>query len=69
MGPGCSRTIDGGDHWEPIDAELSNLQIRAVVLNPQIPTTYVGTTGTGVFKSTDGGAGGRPPAPASPTPS
>ena len=56
-GSGMFKSDDGGDSWVATNFGLSNLQIRAVVLDPKIPTTlYAGTTGTGVFKSTDGGA-------------
>jgi photosystem II stability/assembly factor-like uncharacterized protein len=62
-GFGIFKTVDGGRTWRPINAGLTNLHVRALAIDPQIPTTIYlgteewpgGTRGGGVFKSTDGG--------------
>jgi photosystem II stability/assembly factor-like uncharacterized protein len=53
---GVFRSTDGGITWSEVIAGLTNLDVRALAIDPQTPTTvYAGTYGGGVFKSTDGG--------------
>jgi photosystem II stability/assembly factor-like uncharacterized protein len=53
---GVFKSTDGGSTWSEVSAGLTNLDIRALAIDPQTPTTlYAGTFGGGVFKSTDGG--------------
>ena len=57
LGEGVFKSTDGGASWSAVNTGLTNLQVRALAIDPQTPTTlYAGTNGGGVFKSTDGGA-------------
>src|SRR5262249_39208964 len=48
------KSTDGGDTWSPVNAGLSDTDVRALVIDPIISNTlYAGTSGGGVFKSTD----------------
>lgn len=64
---GVFKSSDGGAHWQAVNSGLNNLIIRALAIDPSNPATlYVGTgaipmvlptyVGSGVYKSTDGGA-------------
>ncbi len=54
---GVFKSTDGGGSWTAVNAGLTNLNINALAIARQTPTTlYAGTHGSGVFKSTDGGA-------------
>jgi photosystem II stability/assembly factor-like uncharacterized protein len=64
---GVFRSVDGGTTWDPIFDDQAVLTIGAIALDPSDPDIiYVGTGeansasfswfGTGVYKSTDGGA-------------
>lgn len=64
---GIFKTIDGGEHWQPIFDEQPFLAISHIVIHPTDPNTlFVGTgdinisghfaMGDGVYKSEDGGA-------------
>ncbi|MCZ6835703.1 MAG: hypothetical protein O7G85_08015, partial [Planctomycetota bacterium] len=61
---GIWKTVDGGLNWTPLTDELSNLNHGVVTLDPSNSNTvYAGTgeyttgsTGDGLFKSTDAGA-------------
>ncbi len=55
---GVFKSVDGGASWTRASAGITDLAIKAVVVDPQDGNTlYAGTDqGGGVFKSTDGGA-------------
>ena len=60
---GVFKSTNGGKNWAPMNNGLNSLFIRAVVIDPQNPSTlYVAANGfgggpnDGVYKSTDGGA-------------
>jgi photosystem II stability/assembly factor-like uncharacterized protein len=60
---GIWKTIDGGDHWDPLTDSLPSLNHGAIALEPQDPThVYIatgeyetGSVGDGIFKSVDSG--------------
>ena len=57
---GVFKTINGGSSWTLV-AGLNLPQPRALVIDPQTPSTlYAGGPGSGVLKSTDGGASWNP---------
>jgi photosystem II stability/assembly factor-like uncharacterized protein len=50
------KSTDGGENWKAVNNGLTNIDVRALAIDPLTPTTlYAGTWGGGVFKSTDGG--------------
>lgn len=61
---GVWKTVDGGRNWIPLTDDQPTLVVGAIALDPSNPdTVYVGTGelltgfyGSGVLKSTDGGA-------------
>ncbi|NTU80628.1 MAG: hypothetical protein HGA45_14835 [Chloroflexales bacterium] len=57
---GLAKSTDGGATWSPLSQGLSAspLDLRAVVVHPQSPTTLFLTAGgaTALYKSTNGGA-------------
>src|SRR5215813_500838 len=54
-GSGVFKSIDAGGSWRVINDGLTDSYVTALAVNPQTPSTiYVGT-GSGVFKTTDGG--------------
>src|SRR3989442_1489791 len=63
-GGGVFKSTDGGGGWTAANTGLCNCgpdpdysYVPALAIDPQTPTTlYAGTSGSGVFKSTDGGA-------------
>lgn len=53
---GVHKSIDGGKTWESMNAGLDNLNIRTLVLSPvDANTLYVGTNGSGLYRSRSGG--------------
>ncbi|MDF0645513.1 MAG: hypothetical protein P0111_15890 [Nitrospira sp.] len=57
-GPGgVWKTTDSGHTWQAMNQGLATLNIRALALSPQnAQTLYAGTNGSGLYRSTDGGA-------------
>jgi len=54
-GSGVFKSMDAGGSWRAINDGLTDSVVTALAVNPQTPSTiYVGT-GSGVFKTTDGG--------------
>src|SRR5215831_4936747 len=54
-GSGVFKSIDAGGSWRVINDGLTDSYVAALAVDPQTPSTiYVGT-GSGVFKTTDGG--------------
>ncbi len=52
---GVFKSIDGGETWRSVSTGLTSRNVRALVIDPQVPTTlYAGTINGGVFKSIDG---------------
>jgi photosystem II stability/assembly factor-like uncharacterized protein len=49
------RTTDGGRSWKEIGPAGVEARIRDLALDPGIGAIYAGTSGLGVWKSTDGG--------------
>ena len=54
---GLFRSLDSGSTWEEV---LSHRDFRTVALAPNDPDTVYAGTGSGIFKSTDGGASWSP---------
>jgi photosystem II stability/assembly factor-like uncharacterized protein len=52
---GVFKSIDGGNHWSPVNSGLTNLAIQALTVDPLNPATVYAGTGAGVFKSEDAG--------------
>ena len=52
---GVYRTTDGGSTWEPMNAGLTTLRMRSLVIDPNDPQVLYAGTRSGVFKSMDGG--------------
>ncbi len=49
-----SKTSDGGGHWKPTKPGAKRA-ISTILVDPNRPdTVYIGTAGSGVFKSTTG---------------
>ncbi|MCP4658789.1 MAG: hypothetical protein GY856_25540, partial [bacterium] len=47
------KSVDGGTSWTP--HTVTDVQVTAIILDPATPQTlYAGTSGQGIFKSTDG---------------
>lgn len=60
---GLFQSTDGGDLWRRLTAGLPSVNILAIAIDPEHPATaYVGTRGSGVFKTTTGGASWAPAA-------
>jgi photosystem II stability/assembly factor-like uncharacterized protein len=54
--PIALRSLDGGASWLPMDALTGNF-VRAIAATSTLPArVFAGTTGNGVFESSDGGA-------------
>jgi hypothetical protein len=55
-GSGIWKTTDGTATWQPIADGLPTLSIRALAVDPTLPSrVYAATTDAGVFRSEDGG--------------
>jgi photosystem II stability/assembly factor-like uncharacterized protein len=53
---GVHRSTDGGLTWKPVNTGLASLNIRSLAQSPTDPRTwYMGTNGSGLYKSDDGG--------------
>jgi photosystem II stability/assembly factor-like uncharacterized protein len=53
---GVYKSIDHGATWKASNSGLQSLNIRSLVISPSDPGTfYVGTNGTGLYRSRDGG--------------
>jgi len=50
------RSEDGGGTWRAINNGLASLNIRSLVQSPlDAKSLFVGTNGSGLYRSTDGG--------------
>ena len=53
---GVHKSTDGGETWESMNTGLANLNIRTLVMSPlDSKSLYVGTNGSGLYRSRDGG--------------
>jgi len=53
---GVHKSEDGGITWIPINKGLASLNVRSLAQSPTDPKTfYVGTNGSGLYRSRDGG--------------
>ncbi|MBI4402243.1 MAG: hypothetical protein HY581_11495 [Nitrospirae bacterium] len=53
---GVHKSEDGGTMWRAINKGLASLNIRSLAQSPTDPKTfYVGTNGSGLYRSRDGG--------------
>jgi len=53
---GVYKSTDQGTTWKPSNQGLQSLNIRSLAISPADPSTlYVGTNGTGLYRSHDGG--------------
>jgi len=53
---GMHKSEDGGMTWNPINKGLASLNVRSLAQSPTDPKTfYVGTNGSGLYRSRDGG--------------
>ena len=65
---GVYKSTDQGTTWKPSNEGLQSLNIRSLAISPADSSTiYVGTNGTGLYRSHDGG-GSWEPLPLSITP-
>lgn len=54
---GVWRTTDGGQNWNPLNDQFSNMSVFSVAIDPQVNTTYYFGSSNGIiFKSLDSGA-------------
>ncbi|GEM_PF-941027 len=54
---GVYKSTNGGADWYAVNGELTNTNVRCLVVDPDNPDIlYAGTFGGGVFKTIDGGA-------------
>jgi photosystem II stability/assembly factor-like uncharacterized protein len=54
---GVHKSVDGGRTWQAMNAGLATLNIRTLAMSPRDPQLlYAGTNGSGLYRSTDGGA-------------
>lgn len=54
---GVHKSADGGRSWQAMNTGLATLNIRSLVMSPRDPNLlYAGTNGSGLYRSTDGGA-------------
>jgi photosystem II stability/assembly factor-like uncharacterized protein len=54
---GVWKSADGGHAWQAVNQGLATLNIRALAMAPtDARTLYVGTNGSGLYRSTDAGA-------------
>lgn len=60
-GGGIFKSINGGNSWFPVNTGLTDSHVQTLAINPSTPSIiYAGTFyGSGVFKSSNGGATGR----------
>lgn len=53
---GILRSEDGGDTWKPLNQGLASLNVRSLVQSPLDPKVfYLGTNGSGLYRSDDAG--------------
>ena len=53
---GVLKSGDGGTSWTPMNSGLGSVPVRSVAVRQNQPATvFIGTAGSGVFGSTDGG--------------
>jgi photosystem II stability/assembly factor-like uncharacterized protein len=56
MDKGIFKTTDGGIHWVPASAGVTDLRVQSLAVGPSRPAIlYAGTSSRGVFRSGDGG--------------
>ncbi len=66
---GVFKSLDGGGTWDAINEGLESLNIRSLAISPRDPRElFVGTNGSGLYASTNGGMTWRP-VPLDPRPS
>jgi hypothetical protein len=54
---GVLKTIDSGKTWQPRNQGLTTLNVRTIAISASDPQLlYAGTNGSGLYRSTDGGA-------------
>jgi uncharacterized repeat protein (TIGR01451 family) len=51
-----ARTADGGQTWKDISANLPNIPVNGIVIDPVLANTYYVATDIGVFRTGNGGA-------------
>ncbi|BAY08537.1 putative baseplate assembly protein [Calothrix sp. NIES-2098] len=49
-GSGVFRSTDNGEHWQPFNTNLSDLNIRSLAANTSVRLLFVGTEKRGVFR-------------------
>jgi photosystem II stability/assembly factor-like uncharacterized protein len=54
---GVWKTIDGGDHWQPIGDELANLAVNSMLMDPRDSRVLYAGTGEGYFREEVRGTG------------
>ncbi len=53
---GALKSADGGLTWKPINTGLGSMNVRSLAVAPWDPKTlYLGTNGSGLYRSRDGG--------------
>ena len=53
---GVHKTSDSGWTWKAMNAGLASLNVRSLAISPRDPqTVYLGTNGSGLYRSRDGG--------------
>ncbi len=53
-GRGIFTSIDGGEHWNPVNNGLSVLNFNSITIDPSNPSLlYAGSDGNGIFKGID----------------
>jgi photosystem II stability/assembly factor-like uncharacterized protein len=54
-GGGVFKTTDGAQTWHAINTGLTSLDIRALIIDPETPSTLYCATSADIFKTIDGG--------------
>ena len=53
---GVFKTLDGGNHWVPVNRGLNRVDVLALVQDPRTPGVLIAGTRDGVYKTVDGAA-------------
>lgn len=54
---GILKTVDGGKTWQAHNQGLTTMNVRTISLSPSDPQLlYLGTNGSGLYRSINGGA-------------